>query len=466
MNHQEKLDLFFDAIKDQLEPGVIIESSRTQGSGKAFRTFINGRMSMEIPEALNSWDPLPGQDFKLTNVVSEIVREFPRETLVHFTISKENGFRYQAADAELLLRLIVSETKAGPNQDKKEEVLVKFSFDEEEDELNLDIVTKIEDESGPREFDFASADREMQCLYSALDKKLETLYVYVSKDETILKSIPEIPGLTTLYTPPAEDLTLDVSKLEDIYAFMESGSEAKANKAIEALNSNPNFKAKAEKRYLNLIKNRIGDNAGLESFAQAALTKKEINKLESDHFDKNHISLSYFDKRESEMAVAFIGALVMNHLDIADFQKKAEACTAMIDLGNLYSSATKAVKKGMLEEAKTYPDGWFSSLSVKFANHYVTKVLFENTSFWLENSPQLKAFVFYLNLNHLGGVYLDVFQSQVKTLTEFFWFLPTTPKSSWGETDLAIPKSTLKFPREASYRINDDGKWQALKSHE
>lgn len=92
--------------------------------------------------------------------------------------------------------------------------------------------------------------------------------------------------------------------------------------------------------------------------------------------------------------------------------------------------------------------------------------MFEKTHFRVDDSPQLKAFIFYLNLNHLGGVYLDVFQSAVKTLTEFFWFLPTVPKSSWGETDLAIPKSTLQFPREASYRINDNGKWKTFKSHE
>ena len=121
-------------------------------------------------------------------------------------------------------------------------------------------------------------------------------------------------------------------------------------------------------------------------------------------------------------------------------------------------------RKGIEAEGKNYPDGWYSRLSTKFCALQVKKVLFEKTHFDIPNSRYLKAFIFYLNLNQKRAVYLDIFQSDAPKLTEMFWFLPEVPTSSWGETEIKIPDSTLAFPRVARFRNGDDGSWKSKKS--
>lgn len=151
---------------------------------------------------------------------------------------------------------------------------------------------------------------------------------------------------------------------------------------------------------------------------------------------------------------------MLNYLNINQFKNKAESAETESDLVEIYSAAADMVKKGILEEAKKNPDGWFSKLSVKFANLKVEDVMFEKTDFSIPDSDQLKAFIFYLGINNRREVYFDVFQSYCKELSEFFWFLPSVPKSSWGDTELALPKYTLKFQRTVIYKLGDGKRWR------
>ncbi|GAA5088601.1 hypothetical protein GCM10023210_12420 [Chryseobacterium ginsengisoli] len=466
IEQKEKLENIFEIIKDQLEPGIEYYTYETNRTRQSFYKITDGRIDNDVPEVIhwkNQRENLKGTDLNILKTVYETDEDLEPGKMNFFTLSKEKGFTNKAVDTKLIVELmklaLLSDIDLGSG--RKEESFIKVIPGKNPDKLNLDIFTKIYDANGGiRDSEFAEVEKYLDCLNHGLDKKLEMVYTFASETNVYIQTVPEIPGLTQLYAP-IEDLSLDASDTEKVYEFLESWSDAKIAKAIEIVNANPDLKADIEKRYLNLIKLRVGENAGLESFAKASLIRKEFNLLNGKHFDKNFISLSYFKEEECQLVVDFIGSLVLNHLDINQFKNKAESAETESDLIKIYSDAAEMVKKGILEEAEKNPEGWFSKLSVKFANLRVKDVMFEKTSFEIPNSPQLKAFIFYLGMNNKGSVYLDVFQSYMKELTEFFWFLPSVPQSSWGDTSLALPEYTLRFERTVTYKLGDGKRWKS-----
>lgn len=465
---KEKLEIIFDKIKDQLELNTEYHTYQTYSSRESFYKITDGKIDDDIPEIIhwkNKRKDLEGTDLNILNVLYKTDEELKSGEMIFFTLSKEKGFIRKNVDAGFVIDLmkieLLSELDSDP--ERQEESFIKITSDKNPEHLNIDIFTKVYDADGSvRDFDSSTIEKFIECLYHETDKKLEIIYTFASGANVEIKTIPEIPGLTQLYVP-VEDLSLDGSDIEKVYEFLESWSDAKIAKALEVINTNPHLKKDAEKRYLNLIRSRAGQNSGLEAFAEAGLTRKEFNLLNGSHFDKNFISLSYFSHDECQLTVDFIGSIVLNYLDINEFKNKAELAETESALKQIYSDAAKKVKKGILEEAEKNPDGWFSTLSRKFADLKVEKVLFEKTHFLISDSDQLKAFIFYLGINNSKPIYLDVFQSYCDELTEFFWFLPSVPKSSWGDMSLALPKSTLAFQRTATYRLGDDKPWKSNK---
>ncbi|MCF2219219.1 hypothetical protein H9Q08_07865 [Chryseobacterium sp. PS-8] len=462
---KEKLERIFEIIKDELEPETEYYSYQTYRSRQSFYKITDGRTDDQVPKVIhwkNEEENLEGTDLSILDVLYDSDEDPQYSEINFFTLSKDKGFTKQPVDAQLIVEIMRLElfSHIKPGSGRLEESFIKIIPDPQSDRLNLDIFTKIYDSDGEiREYEYAQVDKFVDCLYHEADKKLKMIYTSASETAVDIQTIPEIQGLTKLYAP-VEDLSLNSSDIQRIYEFLESWSDSKIAKALEVINENPDVKADIEKRYLNLIKLRAGDNAGLESFAKAGLTRKEFNLLNGKQIDKNFISLSYFSKEECKLIVDFIGSLVLNYLNINQFKNKAESAETESDLVEIYSTAADMVKKGILEEAKKNPDGWFSKLSVKFANLKVEDVMFEKTDFSIPDSDQLKAFIFYLGINNRREVYFDVFQSYCKELSEFFWFLPSVPKSSWGDTELALPKYTLKFQRTVIYKLGDGKRWR------
>jgi hypothetical protein len=467
-NQKEKLERIFENIKEQLEPGIEYYSYQTKRSKQSFYKITDGRIDNNVPKVIhwkNKRENLEGTNLNILEVLYDTDKESDPGEIVFFTLSKEKGFTHKTVDPTLLIDLMKLEllSEIDLNSGRRKESLIKIIPGKDSESLDLDTFTKVYNaDDSIWDSDFTAVEEHVECLYHKLDKKLEVIHTFSSEKNVHIQTVPEIPGLTQLYAP-VEDLSLDASDIEKIYTFLESWSDAKIAKAVEVINTNSDLKAEAEKRYLNFIKLRAGENAGLESFAKASLTRKEFNLLNGKQIDKNFISLSYFRDEKCQLVVNFIGSLVMNHLDIDQFKAEAESAATEQDLIKLYSNAANMVKKQILEEAAKNPEGWYSKLSVKFAHLKVEDVLFEKTDFQLSNSNQLKAFIFYLGINNRESVYLDVFQSYCKELTEFFWFLPSVPKSSWGDTTLALPRYTLGFERTVSYKLGDGKRWKSKK---
>lgn len=465
---KEKLKIIFDIIKDQLEPDTEYYTYQTSTSRESFYKITAGKIDHNIPKIIhwkNNRKEIEGIDLTILDILYPI-REAPVPgEITFFILSKEKGFVQKNINVEFLIDLMKLELLNDIDSDsgRQEKSFIKIAPGKNSGQLNLDIFTKVHDADGSvRDFDIATVEKFIECLYHLTDKKLEMVYTFASGKNVDIKTVPEIPGITKLYVP-VEDLSLNASDIENIYEFLESWSDAKIATALEAINANPHVKPDIEKRYLNLIRSRVGQYAGLESFAEASLTRNEFNLLKGEHFDKNFLSLSYFSNNECQLVVDFLGSIVLNHLDINEFKNQAESAETESDLIRTYSAAAKKVKKGILEEAAKNPDGWFSILSRKFADLKVEKVLFEKTHFLIPDSDQLKAFIFYLGINNHKPVYLDVFQSYCDELTGFFWFLPSVPTSSWGDMNPALPESTLPFQRTATYRLGDDKPWKTKK---
>lgn len=468
MDFQQELNEIFEIIKDTLPAGVeftaySIPSYSGHGtSGKSYFTLVDGKANRDaIPEALKD-----GSEYRRIEINRRIndakfditVAQEPGRFVI-FSVSKENGYTYRIATPEELVQLTKLELIKFVDPGTRKEIFAEVAPDKKTGKPDIVGRQKIYYENGEvKEYTGAPISDFARAAFHALDEKLKFVYALVTETDAIIKTSPVIPGVTELYEFN-EDLTLDASKIENIYEFLESFNEAKIEKGIEALEANPEFKAKAEKRYGQLIKTRVGQDAGIESFEKAALSRKEVELFSDWHFAENVISLSRMDEGECRTVVDFIGSLVMSYLDIHEFKEQMEATENEMELREVYHSAAQKVKTGILDEANVYGGSWFGEISTLLANHKVEKLMFEKTHFKLENNDALKAFIFYLNLNNGISIYFDIYQSYLYNLTEFFWFSPTLPRTAWGETDFVLPEFTLKFRRKAFYRINDDGEW-------
>lgn len=466
MNQNQELNDIFEIIKDQLEPGVTYHSYSIKGnglstSGSGVYKIIDGKRNFETPDFFSTDREyrMEAINTRIRKAMFDITVQCEPERFVYFTLSREEGFGCKIADTPLLVDIIKMELKDNVDPGCRKEIFSEITPDKKtgRPELhNRQIITypsgEVKEFTGAPVSDFAKA------LFHAQEGKMQQIHVYASKEEVVIETKPQIPGLTDLYVFE-EDLTLDNSNLEAIYAFMESFSDGKIAKALEALEGNPDFKTKAEKRYLPLIKARLGEDAGLELFADAALKRKEEELFSDWHFVEEVISLARLDEEACRTMVEVTGSLVLSHLDLDAFEAEMKTAENDMDVRKIYTAAAEKVKAGIISEASNYPDGWFGKLSLTLANHKVEKILFEKTHFKLENNKYLKAFVFYWGLNNGQEIYLDIYQSYVDNLTEFFWYLPTVPKSSWGDTELVLPEYNLKFRRRAVYRLGDDGAW-------
>ncbi|RZJ70378.1 hypothetical protein [Flavobacterium sp.] len=467
MQTSEKLDKIYHAIKGQLEENVTYVRTESNYHRGSFHKISDGKNVDAVPAAIhwkNRQDNIENLGFRLDDAIRELKKTLSNRGLLVLSLSRENGFSYEFATAETIVQTLILELKQEYSSGFSEEIVVTIAPDQTQDEPEIEVFSKFtRADASSGESDVMSGEHLVKCLYDVLDRKLTKIWISGADAKVEILTIPAIPGVTGLFEPQ-EDLTLDASDLNGIYAFLESFSEAKIQKGIDILLKNPDFTKKAEKRYLQLIKNRLGDQATLSDFPKAALTRTQVNLLDGEHVGKNFLSLSYFDEHECELFVDFVGALVMNHLDLGAYRQKAEACENDSQLLELYSTYCHGVRIGIKAEAEAFPGGWFGKLSLKLHDHKIQKVLFEKTHFTMTDSDKLKAFLFYLTLNFSGELYLDVFQSYLPELTSFFWFAPIVPRSSWGDTDIAIPKSTLRFTRKVFYRDGDDGHWKQTDS--
>ncbi len=447
----KKLTEIYNEIESSLDEGFIYYSmplkpdSGTRG-GLMF-TLENGkkRYLFDFP-MFDSYD---------------ITNQFPPYSLVKYTFQKGHPIHYELCNSKMILEDIRLELLNNLGQILKIESTVKFLTKKE---LTMNILEKIVRVDNVIDRDRSFVSNHLLCFYHSLEKKIDKMFISIDESQFIVQTSPIIHGLTEEFIEKQEDLTLDESKLEDIYAFLESQNEQKIAKAIEVLKSNPNFYEKAQKRYLNLIQARLNNpNATLEQFADASPTISEVNKITGKDLAKDYISFSYCRDNESKWIVDFIGSIVKNRVSIEEFIEKAKLLENEDELISIYETFAKIAKIEIKKEAKIYTEGWYSKISNHLISLKIGRILFEKTSFDEANrSLVLKEFMFFLNISNRNSLYFDIFQSDYPNLTEIFWLLPEIPKTAWGDMELKLPKSPLKFKRSASYRIGDEGSWEVF----
>ncbi len=380
-----------------------------------------------------------------------------------YTYQKGHPIQYELCDSKAILDDIKIELKDKIKEITKIETTVKFLKNKE---IELDTFSKIYYIDSSKDVDWSFVDKQILCFYHSLETKIDKMYISIDESQFIVQTSPAISGLTEEIIEKQEDLTMDESKLEDIYAFLESQNEQKIAKAIEVLKSNPSFYEKAQKRYLNLIQARLNNpNATLEQFAEASPSISEVNKITGGDLAKDFISFSYCRDNESKWIVDFIGSIVKNTISIEDFIEQVKLLENEDELFSVYDNFAKNAKNEIEKEAKIYSEGWFSKISNHLISLNIGRILFENTSFNEANkSIVLKEFMFFLNISNRNSLYFDIFQSDSPNLTEIFWLLPEIPETAWGDMELKLPKSPLKFKRSASCRIGDEGSWEVFES--
>lgn len=452
----EKLESVYKTIEPQLKAGV------TYYSVPFVTDFgTSGGMIFTIEEGERIY--AKRDEFERLDLY-DISTSFPPNSFVKYTIRKGNPITVERCTPQMLIEEmnLTIQSDAKRNGYTEVETHVKFL---RKKKMQMDVVEKRQEEDGSvYETDYSSFDDELEALYAILDGKLEKLHALYKDGKLTVTTTPAIPGLTEELVEQQEDLELDASNLGAIYAFMESCSDAKIGKALKTLKSNPGMYAKAEKRYLNLVRARLNDaTASLDRFPEATLTKAEVNTLTGRNFDKDFISLSYFDEAKSKLTVDFIGSMIRNVIDTESYIAQAAELNTESELKALYDTFAANAKTAILAEAEIHPEGWYAKISSHLINLKLERLLFEKTQFDDANrSLVLKDFIFFLNINYPYSIYMDIFQSDEPKLTEMFWLLRSVPDTAWGDMEPNLPDSPLKFERCGSVRIGDGGKWEEV----
>ncbi len=470
MNKDNQLlyNRLFDYWKPFLKPGkeyysyfIRIDSG---GRGTGFHEVNKGEATDVVPDFQlyknnEEKTKLKKEGLDIDDIMRSPQALLKNNELIYYRLSLENGFTYEIADQFQILHLIKQVIKDWLVVGVSSTILINFKSNNDYPELDVLAIHK----TPTKDIEASSciADELLICLYVASNPKIATLQIKATLEKVEYFSNPEIHGVTQPLESKKEELEINKNDLNQVYEFLESNVESKQEIALAILKQNSDFKKKAEKRYLKFIQNRVGKEYGLESFAKATLTRKEIELLSKQKIDSNQLSFALLDYDECQLIVDFIGSLVMNYVDIHTYEAQAKNCTSVEELTLLYNQTKAQIKAELLNESKNHNEGWFSSLSIVFNQLKVTDVLLERTSFDCFGES-LKAFMFYLQLNSDLQTNIHVFQSDFPNLTSFFWLLPQIPVIHCTESSMSFPKSPLTFVRSATFSENGKATEQYL----
>lgn len=255
--------------------------------------------------------------------------------------------------------------------------------------------------------------------------------------------------------------------MKELFGWFESNDDAQIQQALAHCETNPEAKKAAEDRYLTFIQVRLNDtNAGLESFAKAALKPEEQSTLsDKQYIGGDYLSFGMADDSECKLIVDVAGSMVKQHLNIDEFVAEAVKTTSKEEVVAFSRGKMDEVKEKISSELKASPEGWFKTAFASIFNMSPNKVMFDHTDFSDANtSPVLKEFIFFIGMQTSGTPYMDIFQSYPPNLTEVYWLLPSVPTAVWGDTEPEYPQSPLSYNRHAKSRSGDYGRWRTISS--
>ncbi len=237
-----------------------------------------------------------------------------------------------------------------------------------------------------------------------------------------------------------DDKMKNVKKIESIYEYLESGESDKIKAALKALKSNKDFYIQAERRYLNIIKAKLNNkDATLEDFEEGIFNKDDIRELEGSYFYSGGLDFALLDIK---VAVDFISAITMNHVDVDKFITEAKkVSTDIVKVQDLQYEFSKGLFEGIENESKIYSDGWYSKLLNKLLSMKgnFAKMLFDKSEFNSKDYLFVEAFFFFIGRAAFDEIYMDIYQSNVE-LPDTIWL--TTHLLDWStqEAYIEIPK--------------------------
>ncbi len=379
--------------------------------------------------------------------MNELIWTFPKDTKLVFTFKKGETMTAEKCSPEMILKDVSRklQAKAKKKNAEKLECEIDFLVD---GELKLNRETRLFSQGKESKLDDFVAREEIEYLYYALKPKPKSIRFVLENDVLSIQASRAYKKLGI--TKIQHGLTIESEIIEPIFAYLESGEPEKISAALGALKSNKKFSEQAEARYLNLIRARLNDSgATLKDSGEGMPSKKEAKLLESDKLNKEFISFSYMDEHESKLVVDFVGAVASNFIDAEAFAAEAKKAPTEKELLKLIEEHSGGLLKKMANEAKVYPEGWYSKVCALLSTMKLEKILFEKTEFQeASESLMLDSFMFFLGQASDESIYFDIYQSMLPGLPEMFWMLPKVPKADWGDDFDKTPDSPLKFKRK------------------
>ncbi len=395
-----------------------------------------------------------------------ITSSFPSFTKIKYTLKKGEPIQAQVFDGPMLLEEIMQEYKdvvSDPGGNKRIEETTVF---ERGSEIKFDSrITFYRPDGSIDNYDrdSARAGDEFKCLDKLLGGTLQKVRIECEADYFSIATLPAIPELgIPEYFVEVDTSDFDPKDKEKVFEYMESGEPEKVQVVLEALKTEKGLRKRLNARYLNFVKARLGDDAEMEQYAEAMPKGSQIRKvLEDQKLDDDYISFHYMDGEECLMMVDLLGSLVKNVINIQDFKSEAMLTKKQDDLGPIYESYAKKVRRYLKREAKVHPKGWFARLCDIMKDLSVNRILYDHTSYDEANTSSVKEeymFMTYLNSYKYS---MDIFQSDEPDLTDIFWMLPQIPTTYWGDTTPDFPENPLSYKRNAKYCV--DHRWKTLK---
>ncbi|OJJ20042.1 hypothetical protein BKI52_16345 [marine bacterium AO1-C] len=308
-------------------------------------------------------------------------------------------------------------------------------------------------------------------LYLLSNKSIKKMKIHMASGNMKVYADQAFPALGIEQIVP-QNYSIANDDLATICKFIESGNEEKIAAALKVIPENETTKTRVEKRYLNFVRAYLeNEQATLQDIRPEMFSEKTRN-ICLDHrpdIDKDYINFGYKYEAESKLLIDFVGAMVKNYVDIDQYIQEHDELYEenMHERAHeaLYKRWSQQLKRGIAEEIKLYPEGWYSQSYKKLLKIGLRKILTDKSSFFdKERMPLLREYMFYLSVA-VGEyqLHIDAYNSYMHDLTEVFWMFYITPQITWFQTTPAYPPIRYKKRAKVEVRIDNDP-WQELEA--
>ncbi len=255
----------------------------------------------------------------------------------------------------------------------------------------------------------------------------------------------------------------------EIFELLESANSKKIKLGLDLLKESPTSIPIAKKRYLTLIRIKLGAQSTIWDLEEALLSKSEASFI-SKKLGKKTLTLSYLELDEGELIVKTIGAIFASFLNIEHLLTEINRCSSEENLekkrADLYTNIELALNQLLdVGGAKS----WYNTIIKKIlTTKELTNVKIDYLKLltWSEDKAIVRYFMLalvYMNRDAKKWFHINIIDAvPLPALTPIAWLAKnelkitlTTPYDESGNYTQIVPANPFSFKTKEALLIVD-----------